>query len=399
MIEDFYWDINSAGIKIFKKVDGGNDVLINTVDFRTSGATSTLSEVFKEDGEYRFEFTAEDKTGNKANESYRFILDKNAPIVIIKGIDGSLTDQDVNFGVQIDETFFLGNNVKLEGTRKTLDDPDGKPIEFDDYSRLTRTASSNFEQIFTEDGVYNIKVVSKDSAGNETVQTVQFTIDKTKPLIKDLEKFADEKDYASYVEAVEKNDPNAKKFIPMFNSFEFDYDADDIVTDLTTVTYKLYMDGVLYDGLSDVADGFHELRVTAEDELGNTAERNFYFILDTVKPGIIVTGVEEGDNLQKATTITVTLQLAEDTLKSVTLNDEPVAVVNNSATIEVSKKGDYKLVVEAFDDAGNVSEMTIKFEYGKVSSWLWWLIAAGAALIIAATTFFIILAKKRKKNQ
>ena len=81
------------------------------------------------------------------------------------------------------------------------------------------------------------------------------------------------------------------------------------------------------------------------------------------------------------------------------LNDEPVAVVNNSATIEVSKKGDYKLVVEAFDDAGNVSEMTIKFEYGKVSSWLWWLIAAGAALIIAATTFFIILAKKRKKNQ
>ncbi len=399
MIEDFYWDINSAIVKIYKKVDGMGETLINTVDFKASGATSSLSEVFKEDGEYRFEFTAEDKTGNKADESFRFILDENAPVITLTGVDGYLTDKDVSFGVQVDETFYLGNTVKIEGTVKTLADPDGKAINFDDYSRLTRTASANFEQIFTEDGIYNIKVTSKDVAGNETVQSVQFTIDKSKPLIKDLEKLANEEDYAAYVEATGNNDPNAKKLIPIFNSFEFDYEADDIVTDLTTVTYKLYMDGVLYDGLSNVADGFHELRVTAEDEVGNTAERSFYFFLDTVKPGIIVTGVEEGDNLQEATTITISLQLAEDTLKAVAINGDAVAITNNTATIEVNKKGDYVLVVEAADDAGNEATMTIKFEYGKVGSWLWWLIAAGAALIIGGTTFFIILGKKRKKKQ
>lgn len=399
MIEDFYWDINSAIVKIYKKVDGMGETLINTVDFKANGATSSLSEVFKEDGEYRFEFTAEDKTGNKADESFRFILDENAPVITLTGVDGYLTDKDVSFGVQVDEIFYLGNTVKIEGTVKTLADPDGKAINFDDYSRLTRTASANFEQIFTDDGIYNIKVTSKDVAGNETVQSVQFTIDKTKPLIKDLEKLADEKDYAAYVEATGNNDPNAKKLIPIFNSFEFDYEADDIVTDLTTVTYKLYMDGVLYDGLSNVADGFHELRVTAEDEVGNTAERSFYFFLDTVKPGIIVTGVEEGDNLQEATTITISLQLAEDTLKAVAMNGEAIAITNNTATIEVNKKGDYVLVVEAVDDAGNEATMTVKFEYGKVGSWLWWLIAAGAALIIGGTTFFIILGKKRKKKQ
>ena len=159
------------------------------------------------------------------------------------------------------------------------------------------------------------------------------------------------------------------------------------------------MDGVLYDGLSEIEDGFHTLKITAEDEVGNTAEKSFYFILDTVKPGIIVTGVEEGDNLQEPTTITVSLQLTEDTLKAVNLNGEAIAITNNTATLEVSDKGDYVLVIEAGDDAGNLATLTIKFEYGKTSSMLWLLIAGGAALLIAAATFFIILGKKRKKNQ
>ena len=399
MVEDFYWDVESAVVKIYKKVDGMGESPYKTVDFKAGSANSSMSETFEEDGEYRFEFTAKDKTGNEANETFRFILDKNAPIIILSGVDDYLTDKDVTFGVQVDETFYLGNNVKIEGTIKTLENPDGKKLEIDDYTRLTRTSSANFEQIFKEDGIYNIKVTSKDSAGNETVQSVQFTIDKTKPLIKNLEELADEEEYAAYVEATENHEKDAKKLIPIFNEFNFDYDADDIVTDLTTVTYKLYMDGVLYDGLSDVADGFHELRITAEDEVGNTAERTFYFMLDTVKPGIIVTGVEEGDNLMEPTTITVSLQLAEDTLKAVAINGQAVAITNNTATIEVSEKGDYVLVIEAVDDAGNESTMTIKFEYGKTSSWLWLIIAGGAALLIAAAAFFIILGKKRKKNQ
>ena len=398
MLEDFYWDMTSATVKIYQKVDGMGETPIRTVEITASGASTALSETFKEDGQYRFEFTAQDKAGNQATESFTFILDENAPVIILSGVDGYLTDEDVSFGVQVDETFYLGNNVKLEGTVKTLDDPKGKAIVFDDYSRLTRTASANFEQLFTEDGIYNIKVTSKDIAGNETVQTVQFTIDKTKPLIKDLEELADEEDYKAYTDAVAANDKDAKKLIPIFSNFEFDYEADDIVTDLTTVSYKMYMDGVLYDGLSEIEDGFHTLKITAEDEVGNTTERSFYFILDTVKPGIIVTGVEEDDNLQEPTTITVSLQLTEDSLKSVKLNGEAIAIVNNTATLEVRDKGDYELVIEAVDDAGNESTMTIKFEYGKTSSWLWLLIAGGAALLIAAATFFIILAKKRKKN-
>ncbi len=399
MLEDFYWDMTSATVKIYQKVDGMGETPIRTVEITASGASTALSETFKEDGQYRFEFTAQDKAGNQATESFTFILDENAPVIILSGVDGYLTDQDVNFGVQVDETFYLGNNVKIEGTVKTLDDPNGVKINFDDYSRLTRMASANFEQLFTEDGIYNIKVTSKDVAGNETVQSIQFTIDKSKPLIKDLENLADEEDYQAYSDAVAANDKNAKKLIPIFNEFNFDYDADDIVTDLTTVTYKMYMDGVLYDGLSEIEDGFHTLKITAEDEVGNTAEKSFYFILDTVKPGIIVTGVEEGDNLQEPTTITVSLQLTEDTLKAVNLNGEAIAITNNTATLEVSDKGDYVLVIEAGDDAGNLATLTIKFEYGKTSSMLWLLIAGGAALMIAAATFFIILGKKRKKNQ
>ncbi|MBR0515464.1 MAG: hypothetical protein IJJ89_01340, partial [Eubacterium sp.] len=359
----------------------------------------TMTEVFSEDGQYRFEFTAEDKTGNKADESFVFLLDKNAPLVVLTGVDKYLTDQDVTLGVKIEETFFTGNVVKFEGTVKTLEHPEGVPIDFEDYSVLTSSSSAYFEQVFKEDGIYDIRVISKDKAGNETVQHVQFTIDKTKPLIKDLEDLANEEEYQAYSEAINSNTPGAKKLLPIFNSFDFDYDDDEIVVDLTTVTYQLYMDDVLYDGLSKVEDGFHELKVTAEDEIGNKSERSFYFRLDTAAPVIIVTGVESGNNLKKPTTVTVALQLEEDTLQSVTLNGTAINIEGNTASFEVSEKGDYDLAIKAVDDAGNESAQTISFEYGKSGNLLWIILAIAAGVIILGGAGFVVLGKKRKENQ
>lgn len=399
MEEAFYWDMISAVINIYKKVDGSSETLYKTVEFDAKTANDTMTEVFSEDGQYRFEFTAEDKTGNKADESFVFLLDKNAPLVVLTGVDKYLTDQDVTLGVKIEETFFTGNVVKFEGTVKTLEHPEGVPIDFEDYSVLTSSSSAYFEQVFKEDGIYDIRVISKDKAGNETVQHVQFTIDKTKPLIKDLEDLANEEEYQAYSEAINSNTPGAKKLLPIFNSFDFDYDDDEIVVDLTTVTYQLYMDDVLYDGLSKVEDGFHELKVTAEDEIGNKSERSFYFRLDTAAPVIIVTGVESGNNLKKPTTVTVALQLEEDTLQSVTLNGTAINIEGNTASFEVSEKGDYDLAIKAVDDAGNESAQTISFEYGKSGNLLWIILAIAAGVIILGGAGFVVLGKKRKENQ
>ncbi|MCR5148672.1 MAG: hypothetical protein K6C35_06855 [Eubacterium sp.] len=396
MVEAFYWDMVSAEIRIYKKVDGSAETLLKTVKFDANSANSTMSETFKEDGQYRFEFTAEDKTGNKADESFAFILDENAPIIVLSGVDKYLTDDDVTLDIKIDETFFTGNVVKIEGTVKTLEHPEGEPINFEDYSGLTRSSSADFQQIFTEDGIYDIKVTSKDIAGNETVQNVQFTIDKTNPLIKDIEELANEEEYKEYIDAVNANDPEARKLLPIFDGFDFDYDADDIVVDLTTVTYQLYLDDVLYDGLSKISDGFHELKVNAHDEVGNSSERSFYFKVDTVAPVIIITGVDNGNNLQKPTTVTVSLQLAEDTLEEVTLNGSAIAIDGNAATFEVSKKGEYELVCRAIDAAGNGAEQIVNFEYGKTNSILWIILAAVAGVIVLGGAGFIILGKKKK---
>lgn len=397
MEEAFYWDMNAATVRVYKKVDGAVETLLKTIPFNASGTNSALSELFKEDGQYRFEFEAEDKTGNKANESFAFTLDQNAPIITLTGVDKYYTNKDVTFGVRIEETFFTGNNINIEGTRKTLGSDKAEAIEFDDYSVLRRSSSANFEQIFSRDGVYNIKVTSKDIAGNETVQTVKFTIDKTKPVIKDIEQFANEEEYKAYSDALKANDPDAKKLIPILNKFEFDYDVDDVVKDLTTVTYKLYLDDVLYDGLSKVDDGFHELKIVAEDEVGNSSERSFYFILDSVNPVIIVAGVENGDNLKEPTTITVSLQLAEDTLTSVKLNGSDMAIESNTATFEVNQKGKYELVVSAVDEAGNISESVIKFEYGKTSGVLWIILGILGGAVLLGLILFIL--GKRRRNR
>lgn len=373
MEEAFYWDIKNATVKVYKKIDGQSESLLRTVDFKASGLNSTMSETFTEDGEYRFEFTAEDMAGNTANANYTFIMDKNAPLITLSVENYAKTKDPVDFGVNLIEGFYTSNKVTLSGTRTDID---GKKtdVKFDDYNFKSQR-ESNFLQQFKEDGIYDITVTAVDAAGNKSEKSVHFTIDKTAPEIGDLSKYDG----------------------TTVNKFEFDMNNADLYKDLTTCDITVYLDGIEWDGSSALDDGSHVLKVVATDELGNSSEKEVTFLLDTKAPTILVTGIKDGDRIEDPTTITVTVQLDSDKLTNVQLNGQLIEIKDNKAEIVVNKKGDYKLTATAEDEAGNESSIEMNFAYGAQFNFVLLIIIVAAALVLGALVFFLVKGKKKSE--
>ena len=372
--EAFFSDMNNVTIKIYKRVEGRAEVLEKTIDFKPNSANDSTSYTFSEDAEYRIEFTAEDKCGNKSNTDYSFIKDGTAPLITLSGVSNyDKTDKNVELTVIIDEAFYSSNRVTLSGTRTDINGK-SNAITFDSFV-TNRSKISQLQQLFKEDGIYDITVTSTDKAGNSSSKGVHFTIDTTDPVIGDLSKY----------DGIRTN------------SFKWDTNLDDLVTDLTVCDIKVYMDGSLYDGTSDVEDGSHVLKIEATDELGHTTTKEVTFVIDSRGPNIIISNVEDGDNLLESTEVIVTVELDEDSLDTVMLNDKAIEIKDNQAKLTVNKKGKYTLSATAHDEAGNASSAEIKFTFGKQTNLL--LIGIIAGILILLLLALLVVIKRRQKDQ
>lgn len=373
MKEDFYWDMAIAKINVYKGIDGQSEKLLKTVEYNAKNANSTMTETFSEDGDYRFEFIAEDRAGNTANKSYSFILDGTAPVIALSGVKNyDKTDDKVVLTISITEDFYTSNKLELKGTVTGIDGKK-KNIDFGNYT-VNNSKISNIIQQFTEDGVYDIEATSTDKAGNTSTEKIHFTIDTKAPVISDLSAYDG----------------------TIMNRFIWNYTNEDIVSDLTVCDVIVYLDGVEYDGLNEVEDGKHVLRIVATDEMGHSVEKQVEFLLDTIAPNVIITGVEDGDRLLESTEINVSLQIEGDILDSVILNGKEQQISNNTSTFTVDKAGSYELIVKAHDEAGNTIEKVIHFEYGKKFN-LWWILLI--ILLLLILVMIIILVKKNKKDK
>lgn len=369
--EAFYWDMNPVKITIYKKKDGQGETLEKTIEFTPRSANDSTSYTFTDDAEYRMEMVAEDKCGNKTETKYAFIKDGTAPTIMLSGVSNyDKTDKDVSLKVSVNEAFYSTNKVSLSGTRTDINGKKNN-IEFDNFV-TNRSQLSELEQLFNEDGIYDITVTSTDKAGNTTTKSVHFTIDTTDPEIGDLSKYDGIKT----------------------NKFEWDVNLDELVKDLTVCEINLYLDGALYDGTSEIADGSHVLRVEATDELGHKSFKEVTFVLDSKGPNIIVSNVEEGDRLLEATEVTVTVELDEDILDAVQLNGKTIEVNDNKAVLTIDQKGSYKLAAAAHDEAGNNTTAEVNFTFGKQTNLLIIGIIAGVAILLLI--LLLLLLRRRR---
>lgn len=371
MQEAFWWDAKGT-ITIYRKPgDGSAETLMKTIDVTPTSANTSISETLTETGVYRFEFTANDRVGHTASQSNSLTIDRDAPVITLTGVnDYDKTDKDVGVTISITDDFFTSKIISIIGT-KTDKHGQVSPIEFKNYNAAANPTVIN--NIFATEGIYDIEVTAKDVAGNTDTAKVHFIIDKEAPEINDIAQLADK----------------------VLTSFEWAADLDDLVSDLTVCDVHMYLNGVEYDGVSQVEDGSYVLLISAKDELGHSAEKEIKFELDTKAPVFIITGVEENEVKKEPYTIDVSLQLEEDMLTSVTLNGKPINISENTCQINVTEHGSYTLELKAVDKAGNETVKTIDFRYGsKLSNWWIWLIVAGGIVLIAG--IIIVVVKKKR---
>lgn len=375
-MKEAFWKDAGGVITIYRKAgDGKEESVYKTVNVTPTAYETVVTETLTETGVYRMEFKATDRVGHSVSKEQTFTIDRDAPVITLTGVNNyDVTDKTVELRAEIADDFYNSKTVSVEGTRTDIS---GKVTKLSFTSFNQHGNPTVIDEAFEQDGIYDITITSKDAAGNSQTSTVHFTVDKTAPQITGLEDLDG----------------------TVINAFDLDFDLDEMVSDLTVCDVHMYLNGSEYDGISEVEDGSYTLLITAEDELGHYSEMSISFVLDTKAPVFIVTGVEDGEVKQEAYSIDVSLQLEEDTLTSVTLNGEVVAVSGNTAHIDVTTEGNYTLYMTAVDEAGNESEQTIEFRFGQESHIILWICIIVAVIILAGIIIFIILRKKKKEEE
>ena len=374
-MQELYWSDATGTVEVyFKSGEGFGEELIEEITYTPTGRNSVMNRTFAESGIYRIEFNAQDSAGHTATASSSFTVDTEAPVVTLEGVSNyDVTDQSVTISSTITDKFYASKRVTINGT---VTDETGKvtPLTINDYSVTANPTT--ISETFSEDGIYDLTITCVDVAGNTDTKTVHFTIDKSEPVIGDLSEYEDK----------------------ILTEFKWDKDLDELVSDLTVCDVHMYLNGQEYNGEDAVEDGSYVLLITAEDELGHKVEKSVEFILDTKSPVFIVTGVEDEEKRIQPYNITVSVQLDEDTLTTVTLNDKVITINNNVAIIDVTDIGEYKLYMEAVDEAGNVSSAEYEFELEAEKEFDYGFIIA-IAVVLMLMLLFIIFKKKKKDKE
>ncbi|MDD6327990.1 MAG: Ig-like domain-containing protein, partial [Lachnospiraceae bacterium] len=294
VMNETMWQDASGEATIYRRPgDGQEELVYKTIAIKPSAAETRITESLVETGTYRIEFSARDQIGHTTNLSQTFTMDKSVPVVSLTGVNNyDKTSESVKFYVEIHEEFFSTKTVTISGTKT---DETGK-VETLQFPNIKQNANPTiFENVFDQDGIYDITVYVRDAAGNEKSNNVHFIIDKEAPVIGSLD------DYDGKI----------------FTEFHWDIDLDELVSDLTVCDVHMYLNGSEYDGVSEIEDGVYTLLITAVDELGHKSEKTVTFSLDTKAPVFIVTGVEDGEVKNESYSIDISLQLDEDVLQSV----------------------------------------------------------------------------------
>jgi large repetitive protein len=376
-VDEYNYSNNDVEVTVAKGDKGKPGEPINLEWTNVGKVTERSYPAFTDEGEYVFTVKTEDKAGNVGvMQTSSFIIDKTLPVL---SISDSVKKENNHYNYNINNVLFkvvdkylVVNNTNLTITR------DGKALSGTVLKELDES-TAEYKYDFDTEGKYVLNFHSTDKAGNRTDhETIDFVLDKTMPVVE--------------IAGIENNsyNPTAKKVT---------VSVDELNNSTNTVEFKVTKDGVditdQVEGstsswrnrgkVSELSynfaeDGFYTIFITATDKAGNKAvSQQKSFTIDKVKPAIDITGVDEGThyNVDKPVGITIT---------DVNLDVNNVTVTKNGANYNIGKfsittnryenstaklshnfsqEGEYKILVEAVDQAGNSFNRSISFTIDK----------------------------------
>lgn len=340
--EDFYDSVN-VDVTIKKSVSGRNYTNEPSV-FKHDKRFEKRKVMLSEDGEYEVTMRAVDMAGNEsATETIHFTIDKTAPDISMSGAGryGQYAGA-VSIKLKLEEEFYENSKVKLCAVKT---DMDGNAGELELPQMIPDGKRSLLDLSFYEDGFYSLSVDAKDEAGNTNSKCYRFLIDSSAPEIYGIDNYD-----GRYYKALIPEDEvkiNAR--------------------DLTLKNYQLLLNGIEYDGVSQItAEGKYVLSAKATDELGHTTEKSAQFIIDSTAPEIVFYGVMDGETVEKEGIVKWELINSEDMINKITINGKECDA--NLRKLMYNSYGDYDIVIDSIDRAGNRGVSKMCFKYVKPTS-------------------------------
>ena len=329
------------------------------------------------DGEYTLNLAAADKFGNESVKTISFTLDTteaslSADLVADTGGNSNdgLTNNPAITGSVSDESEIASLTANLGGDDVDISDLIDANGNFSlDTAKLAEINGSNLA-----DREYTLDLVATDAAGNESVTSVNFTLDTTAPELTVSEPVANS-NLADNKQLTGTVDEDLTSLVYRLNN------GDEIEVDLTNGAFDQTLD------IAGLADRDYTLTLIATDKAGNVTEETITVNLDTtpddvtaplINAGLVLdTGSNGSDGITFDAEIfgnitdesdIATLTASLDGVNFIDVSDrlatngtnfsldaDALATINNGVSLE---DGEYTLELIATDAVGNESELT-----------------------------------------
>ncbi|WP_043932372.1 hypothetical protein [Bacillus sp. EB01] len=340
------------------------------------GDVHTATVTYAADAEYSFDIDYTDKAGNVMADyqTEKFIIDNTAPKLEIAGVK----DKSANKGAVIPVVRFSDTNfdrkavsIKLSGANRKAVALDGK---FADIPNGQVFTFNDFKKTKENDDLYTLSATLIDFAGNQSTQTIQFSVNRFGSVYAFDESLqAIEGKYVQNEQDVVLTETNVdslkkdsikvkmtKNGTPVDLALGTDYTVTESGGGGTWSQYKYVIGKSLF-----ASDGKYTVTLYSEDAAGNinenideTKKAEISFGIDKTAPVIVPIDIESGEQYpleNKPVTISIKDNLVLQDA-SIFLNDVEVAFKANGEnyTFEIpSSNQKQKVKITAVDAAGN----------------------------------------------
>ncbi len=237
VVEESYYSGNKVIIKGTRTDINGNKHTVDLPQMINSGKTSSIQQLFEEDGFYEFFVTAEDKAGNRNSKNIHFTIDCTNPE--IKGL-----------------TQHQGGYYQIFRLAETLEEL-FCDLTVVSYRMLLNGIEYNGTDLIETEGKYHLYVEVEDELGNTTIENIEFIIDHTPPKVI----FSGIKDGEMVTEG-------GSVFLALTNAEDritgIRMNGKEYGTDTRELNYEEY--------------GAYHIEVDCEDLAGNAVTRELYFV-------------------------------------------------------------------------------------------------------------------------
>lgn len=404
----------------------------------TRGDVHTASVTFSADADYTFDVDYTDLAGNAAAdyEQDSFTVDQTAPELEFFDIEDKSANNDVVApGVRYSDNNYTESGVELtlKGANNGTMDIDGEHTSIPNGESIKM---ADFERTKKNDDLYTMTAVITDRAGNETEDSVIFSVnrfgsvyiisDATKEWLKTEE---GEYTYINEEQEIQVTEINVDSIVASDISYGRDGQIEkleegkdyEVKGSGSEVSWKQYDYTINKENFE--TEGNYTVTIDSEDRatnVGNSKAKgcDIEFTVDKTAPTLVITGIEDG-GAYRADTRNVTIDVADNYVMDNVVVSSDITGNSQEYGLEEIRQADGKLVYTmqsandeqslkavATDAAGNTAEtekigvlVTANLLVQYINNTPLFVGSIIGVVVIAGGLLWFFLIFKRKKNE